>query len=51
MDADSVPVFWACGVTPQLVLPALGAPYVFSHYPGHMLVLDWRVDEMAARLN
>ncbi|GGK05497.1 putative hydro-lyase [Pseudomonas matsuisoli] len=51
MDEDSVPVFWACGVTPQLVLPELGAPYVFSHYPGHMLVLDQRVDEMATALS
>lgn len=51
MDADSVPVFWACGVTPQLVLPELGAPYAFSHYPGHMLVLDHRVDEMATALS
>ncbi|WP_268944803.1 D-glutamate cyclase family protein [Pseudomonas sp. KNUC1026] len=41
-----VPVFWACGVTPQLALPGLRAPYVFTHYPGHMLVMDERVDEL-----
>lgn len=51
MEPDSVPVFWACGVTPQLVLPELDAPYVISHYPGHMLVLDERVDEMSIILS
>ncbi|PVZ12486.1 MULTISPECIES: D-glutamate cyclase family protein [unclassified Pseudomonas] len=46
MAPGAVPVFWACGVTPQLVLPKLKAPYVFTHYAGHMLVMDERVDEM-----
>lgn len=40
-----VPVFWACGVTPQMVLPKLDSAYVISHYPGHMFVFDHHVDE------
>ncbi|WP_234314930.1 putative hydro-lyase [Streptomyces sp. NRRL F-5135] len=37
-------VFWACGVTPQLVLPAAAADYTITHYPGHMFVFDHTVD-------
>ncbi|SNS95628.1 D-glutamate cyclase family protein [Rhodococcoides kyotonense] len=35
-----VPVFWDCGVTPQLALGSAGLAYAATHYPGHMLVLD-----------
>lgn len=42
LGVDDVPVFWACGVTPQQVLPRLGGAYCIAHYPGHMLVLDQR---------
>lgn len=35
-----VPVFWACGVTPQLVLPALKMHTLITHYAGHMFVFD-----------
>ncbi|MBP2199963.1 D-glutamate cyclase family protein [Pantoea cypripedii] len=45
-----VPVFWACGVTPQQVLPALGSAYLFTHYAGHMLVLDDTVEHYSAQL-
>lgn len=43
-----VPVFWACGVTPQVVLPQTRADYLFTHYAGHMLVMDQTVDEVAS---
>lgn len=35
-----VPVFWACGVTPQNVLLAAGLPICITHSPGHMLIAD-----------
>jgi len=35
-----VPVFWACGVTPQVVLRASGCDWFASHEPGHMFVTD-----------
>ncbi len=35
-----VPVFWACGVTPQAVLEEARVPFAITHKPGHMLVTD-----------
>ncbi len=35
-----VPVFWACGVTPQVALAAARLPFAIAHSPGHMLVTD-----------
>lgn len=39
---NEVPVFWACGVTPQAVAVASKIPYLITHSPGHMLVTDWK---------
>jgi uncharacterized protein YcsI (UPF0317 family) len=36
-----VPVFWACGVTPQAAALASGLPFCITHAPGHMFVTDW----------
>ncbi len=38
-DGD-VPVFWACGVTPQAALMASRPPFAITHAPGHMFVTD-----------
>lgn len=35
-----VPVFWACGVTPQAAVAASRAPFAITHAPGHMLATD-----------
>jgi uncharacterized protein YcsI (UPF0317 family) len=35
-----VPVFWACGVTPQAALMASRPPFALTHAPGHMFVTD-----------
>lgn len=35
-----VPVFWACGVTPQAAIMASGIPFAITHAPGHMLITD-----------
>ncbi|WP_306213520.1 putative hydro-lyase [Actinoplanes sp. RD1] len=35
-----VPVFWACGVTPQAAVMASGVPFAITHAPGHMFVTD-----------
>ncbi len=37
---DELPVFWACGVTPQCVAEAVKPPFFVSHYPGCMLITD-----------
>jgi uncharacterized protein YcsI (UPF0317 family) len=38
--ADEIPVFWACGVTPQSVIAAARVPFAITHSPGMMLVTD-----------
>lgn len=38
-DGD-VPVFWACGVTPQAALMASKPPFAITHAPGNMFVTD-----------
>jgi uncharacterized protein YcsI (UPF0317 family) len=37
-----IPVFWACGVTPQTVAMAARPPFLITHKPGHMFVTDLR---------
>ncbi len=38
--ADELPVFWACGVTPQLAVQNAGIDVCISHTPAYMLVTD-----------
>ena len=40
MLPDELPVFWACGVTPQSVIATMRPPLAITHIPGRMLVLD-----------
>ena len=40
INDGEVPVYWACGVTPQNVLLAAGLPLCITHSPGHMLIAD-----------
>ena len=44
---DELPVFWACGVTPQAVAAASRPELMITHAPGHMFVTDARDDTMA----
>ncbi|WP_017540666.1 putative hydro-lyase [Nocardiopsis halophila] len=37
-----VPVFWACGVTPQAAVTASAPEFAIGHAPGHMAVTDAR---------
>jgi uncharacterized protein YcsI (UPF0317 family) len=37
---DELPVFWACGVTPQAVIAAAELDFAITHAPGCMLVTD-----------
>jgi uncharacterized protein YcsI (UPF0317 family) len=39
---DELPVFWACGVTPQAVIAAAKPRFAITHAPGCMLVTDLR---------
>ncbi|MEZ2218404.1 putative hydro-lyase [Rhizobium sp. RCC_161_2] len=46
--ADELPVFWACGVTPQAVIRAAKPKFAITHAPGAMLVTDKRNTALAA---
>jgi uncharacterized protein YcsI (UPF0317 family) len=42
-----VPVFWACGVTPQAVAQAAKIDFMITHAPGHMFVADLLDEDLA----
>ena len=44
---DEVPVFWACGVTPQSVAMASKPELMITHSPGHMFVTDLKDEDLA----
>lgn len=41
-----LPVFWACGVTPQAALMTAKPAFAITHAPGHMFVTDLRDSEL-----
>lgn len=45
---DEIPVFWACGVTPQAAVMKSKPSICITHAPGQMLVLDALNDDLAA---
>jgi uncharacterized protein YcsI (UPF0317 family) len=40
LAGGDVPVFWACGVTPQAALERARIPFAITHAPGHMFITD-----------
>lgn len=42
-----VPVFWACGVTPQAVAMSARPPLMITHAPGHMFITDKKDEDLA----
>lgn len=40
IQKDEVPVFWACGVTPQAIIDTVQPEFSITHAPGHMLITD-----------
>ncbi|CAN7362869.1 MULTISPECIES: putative hydro-lyase [Pseudarthrobacter] len=42
IPAGHIPVFWACGVTPQAAVMQSRPPLAIGHAPGHMLITDAR---------
>jgi uncharacterized protein YcsI (UPF0317 family) len=43
-----LPVFWACGVTPQAVIAAVRPEFCITHAPGCMLITDLPNTKLAA---
>jgi len=48
VHADELPVFWACGVTPQSVIAEARPKFCITHAPGSMLITDLRNTSLAA---
>ena len=47
IEVNEIPVFWACGVTPQAVIAAAKVPFAITHAPGLMLVTDLKNKHLA----
>lgn len=47
VNESELPLFWACGVTPQVALEAAQLPLAITHSPGCMLVTDLRNSQLA----
>jgi len=47
VEPDELPVFWACGVTPQAVLMQAKLDFAITHSPGCMFVSDLKDEELA----
>ena len=45
---DDVPVFWACGVTPQAVIAQVKPEFCITHAPGSMLITDLANSKLAS---
>ena len=48
MHDDELPVFWACGVTPQAAIATARPEFCITHAPGCMLVTDLRNASLAS---
>lgn len=46
--ANELPVFWACGVTPQAALKQARPPFCITHAPGAMLITDLLNHQLAS---
>lgn len=47
VPAGELPLFWACGVTPQAVVAEAKPDFCITHAPGSMLVTDLRNSQLA----
>ncbi len=48
VKSGELPVFWACGVTPQAAIATARPPFAITHAPGSMLVTDLKNATLAA---
>jgi uncharacterized protein YcsI (UPF0317 family) len=44
---DELPVFWACGVTPQAAITQARPYFCITHAPGYMLITDLLNQQLA----
>src|SRR5439155_23753685 len=48
VGSDELPVFWACGVTPQAVIAEVRPEFCITHAPGSMLITDLLNSQLAS---
>jgi len=48
IQKGEIPVFWACGVTPQAIVMKAKPDLCITHTPGHMFISDLLNEELAA---
>jgi uncharacterized protein YcsI (UPF0317 family) len=48
VGTGELPVFWACGVTPQAVIAQVRPDFCITHAPGSMLITDLRNTSLAS---
>ena len=48
VQPDEVPVFWACGVTPQAAIAQARPAFCITHAPGAMLITDFLNRQLAS---
>ena len=48
IESNEIPVFWACGVTPQAVVAASKPSFCITHAPGAMLITDLMNAQLAS---
>ena len=48
IHTGEVPMFWACGVTPQLAIANAAPEIAITHEPGHMFITDLPADSLPA---
>ncbi len=51
IEDGEVPVFWACGVTPQEVIMEAKPHFAITHVPGYMFVSDMKSEEVVPEKN
>ena len=51
LEPGDIPVFWACGVTPQMAIRNAAPDIAITHEPGHMLVTDVPAEGASIGLN
>lgn len=47
IQAGEIPVYWACGVTPQQAIRSAKLPLAIAHKPGHMLITNIRNSQLS----
>lgn len=47
IKGNEIPVFWACGVTPQAVAMKVKPEIMITHSPGHMFITDIKNHKLA----